>query len=122
MGFQSTLAPDVAEVLDIYRYKTPEFVIEMLLEHLNNPFTNNKNEHLNQVGQLYRSQKFRLSAVLRKKLFFGNTKGYDLTFGEHPVLGIINLIGRTQDNEEGSMESESILSFLSDLLDNSKSP
>jgi hypothetical protein len=93
----------------------------MLLEHLNNPFINNKNEHLNQVGQLYRSQKFRLSTALRRKLFLGNTKGYESTI-EHPVLGIINLIGRSQDNEDGLMQSENILSFLSDLLDNGKSP
>ena len=94
----------------------------MLLEHLNNTFINNKNEHLNQVGQLYRSQKFRLSTALRKKLFFGNTKGYESISETHPVLGIINLIGRSQDNEDGLMQSENILSFLSDLLDNGKSP
>lgn len=79
--YRHNLAPDVTEVQDIYRYKTAEFIIDMLLEHLNNPFTNNKNEHLNQVGNLYRSQKFRLGTALRKKLFFGNTKGYDLMHG-----------------------------------------
>ena len=47
VDLKRNLAPDVTEVQDIYRYKTPEFIIEMLLEHLSNPFVNNKNEHLN---------------------------------------------------------------------------
>jgi hypothetical protein len=45
-NFKYNLAPDVSEVQNLYRYKSAEFIIEMLLENLNNPFTNNKNEHL----------------------------------------------------------------------------
>ena len=41
------LAPDISEVVGQYVNKPAEAIVDTLLDHLNNPFVANKNEHMN---------------------------------------------------------------------------